>query len=168
MSELAHRIEERLRGRRAAVVGVGNRLCGDDGAGSHVAERLLAAGAAGVFDAETVPENYLGALLAARPEVVLFVDAADHGAAAGACCLVRAGELAARGSSTHAPSLRLLAGLLEAEGIESWMLGIQPAATVVGAGLSPAVAAAVAEVARALTAALGANGVASPAEAGRV
>jgi hydrogenase maturation protease len=173
MSDLARHIEERLRGRRAAVVGVGNRLRGDDGAGSRVAERLLAAGAAGVFDAETVPENYLGVLLAARPEAALFVDATDHGGAAGACCLVRAGELAARGSSTHAPSLRLLAGLLEDQGIECWVLGIQPAATAFGAELSPAVAAAVDEVTAALTArrgalgASGAPGAGIPAEAGR-
>jgi len=164
MDDLGARLARALGGRSAAVVGVGNRLRGDDGAGSRLAARLLAAGAAGVHDAETVPENYLGPLLAARPDVVLFADAADHGAAPGSVCLVRAGELAARGSSTHAPSLRLLAGLLEAQGSECWVLGIQPAATGFGEELSPPVAAAVAGAAGALAALLGA---ARPAEAGR-
>jgi hydrogenase maturation protease len=157
MSTLAGRIEERVGGRRTAVVGVGNRLRGDDGAGSRIAERLRAAGHALAIDAETVPENFLDALLAAAPEQVLFVDAVDHGAAPGECCLVTVAELAGRASSTHAPSLRLLAGILEGRGTSCWVLGIQPGTTEVGAGPSPAVARAIDEIVGALARAAGAR-----------
>lgn len=158
MTVLPGWIEERLGAGRAAIVGVGNRLRGDDGAGSRVAERLEGAVGALVFDAETVPENYLGALLEAGVGTVLFVDAADHGAPAGACCLAPARDLAARGASTHAPSIALLAGLLAARGIDAWLLGIQPATTAPGATLSPAVERAVRETAAALAAAMRGEG----------
>jgi hydrogenase maturation protease len=130
-----------LRGRRVAVVGVGNRLRGDDGAGSWLAERLRARCSAPVYDAETVPEDLLGPLLAAAPEVVLFVDAADHGGRPGEACLAPARDLAGRCGSTHGLSLLLLARALEAHGIEAWLAGIQPARTTTGAPVSAAVAA---------------------------
>ncbi|HEY6866957.1 MAG TPA: hypothetical protein VI792_06855, partial [Candidatus Eisenbacteria bacterium] len=63
-------------------------------------------------------------------------------------------DLAARGASTHAPSIALLAGLLASRGVESWLLGIQPATTATGAALSPPVARAVRETAAALAAAM--------------
>jgi hydrogenase 3 maturation protease len=130
------------RGRRVAVVGVGNRLRGDDGAGSWLAERLRARCGAPVFDAETVPENYLGPLLAADPEVVLFVDAARLDAPPGACRLVPAHALGGRCDSTHGMSLLLLSRALEAHGIECWLFGLQPARTSAGEPVSPEVAAA--------------------------
>jgi len=121
------------------VVGVGNRLRGDDGVGPYVIERLGGAAGTRLFDAETVPENYLGALLEAAPEVVVFVDAADHGGMPGSCCLAPVRELVARCPTTHAPSLLPLAEVLERSGIESWVLGIQPASRRAGAPLDPAV-----------------------------
>jgi hydrogenase 3 maturation protease len=142
------------RDRRVAVVGVGNRLRRDDGAGSCVAERLRAAECEPVFDAETVPENYLGPLLALAPAAVLLVDAAELGAAPGECVLASVDELAPRLATTHAPSLALLAGLLERRGIECRLLGIQPASTAPGGALSPAVERAVSEVVEALSAGL--------------
>jgi hydrogenase 3 maturation protease len=154
MTELEGWIEERVRGRRVAVVGVGNRLRGDDGAGSQVGERLRAQCPAPVFDAGTVPENFLGVLIEFDPEVVVFVDAADHGGTPGSCCVAPPAALAARHASTHAPSLRLLAQILEARGIDCWLLGIQPASTAPGTELSPAVAAGVGAAAAALASVL--------------
>jgi hydrogenase maturation protease len=154
MIALTEWLEQQRGGRPAAVVGVGNRLRGDDGAGSYVAERLRAAGYAPVFDAETVPENYLGALLGVAPETVLFVDATDHGGAPGELQVATVGELAPRLPSTHAPSLAMLARLLERRGIACWLLGIQPASTAPGTGMSPAVERAVEEVVDAVSACL--------------
>ncbi len=142
MDPTLERLVTLLRGRRTAVVGVGNRLRGDDGAGSRLAERLRTRCHAPVFDAETVPENYLGALVAADCELVLFVDAADHGGAPGSLVLVRADALAPRVASTHGLTLLLLARTLEARGMACWMLGIQPAALDAGGVVSAAVAAA--------------------------
>ena len=151
MTMLGEWLEER---RPAAVVGVGNRLRGDDGAGSWIAERLRARGCWPVFDAETVPENYLGALLAVVPGRVLFVDAAGFGGAPGECRLAPMEALAPRRESTHAPSLALLAGLLEQHGGECWLLGIQPRTTGHGEPLSPDVERAAMSVVGALAAAL--------------
>jgi hydrogenase 3 maturation protease len=80
-----HEDAQFLRGKRVAVIGVGNRMRGDDGVGSVIAERLqeLAKGSLLVIDAETVPENYLGVLLDSKPEVALFVDAVDFGGEVG-------------------------------------------------------------------------------------
>jgi len=150
MTTLAERIEQCLGGRAVLVVGVGNRLHGDDAAGSRVAEQLAAGGRECVFDAELSPENYLGVLLDASPEVVLFVDAAELGETPGACRLAAIAELAPRVESTHMPSLRLAADLLAAYGVESMLLGIQPGCTSADTPLSPAVAAGVDEAARAI------------------
>ena len=156
MTTLADHIERHLGGRHVAVVGVGNRLRGDDAAGSLVVERLQGeddlAGADDprLIDAEQTPENYLDRLLASAPDVVLFVDATDLGAAPGTLRLAGMSELAQRAQSTHAPSLRLTAEILAAHGIASLLLGIQPARTALGAGLTSAVAAAVDEAAAAI------------------
>jgi hydrogenase maturation protease len=154
---LEARLEAVLHGRRAAVVGVGNRLRGDDGAGSWLAERLRDRCRVPVFDAETVPEDVLGPLLAAAPEVVLFVDAADHGGHPGEACVAPARELAGRCGSTHGMSLLLLARALEAHGIEAWLVGLQPARTAAGAPMTPAVAAAARALEDALARRLGAT-----------
>lgn len=134
MTTLTQWLEEQ---RPAAVVGIGNRLRGDDAAGSWIAERLRERGCARVFDAETVPENYLGPILSTKPGRVLFVDAADWSGAPGECRLAPMDALAPRPESTHAPSLALLAGVLESRGAECWLLGIQPASTTPGTGLTP-------------------------------
>ncbi|MFI5371894.1 MAG: hydrogenase maturation protease [Candidatus Eisenbacteria bacterium] len=143
MTMLTERIQDQLHGRSVVVVGVGNRLRGDDGAGPAVVERLAGAGRDRVIDAGTTPENFLGPLLERAPGVVLFVDAADLGEPPGATVLAPVAELAGRIDSTHAPSLRLVADILASYGIESWLLGIQPARTTPGVRLHPEVAAAV-------------------------
>jgi hydrogenase maturation protease len=138
-----------------AVVGVGNPLRRDDGVGSWIADRLAALGCVSVFDAETVPENYLGAIIEAAPRAVLFVDAATGAGAPGECRLAPMDALAPRPASTHAPSLALLAELLERYGIECGLLAIQPAATTAGMGLSPEVERAAREVVSCLASRLG-------------
>jgi hydrogenase 3 maturation protease len=138
MSEVVEQVRALLRGRGVLLVGVGNPLRGDDAVGSLLAGRLVERGLAAI-DAETVPENYLGTLLDAPADLVLFLDAVDHGEAPGAVCLGPARILAERCSSTHAPSLLLLARMLEGRGKDVWLLGIQPQATEIAAPLSAAV-----------------------------
>jgi hydrogenase 3 maturation protease len=153
MSRLAEHLAGLTRGRTLIVVGVGNPLRGDDGAGPLVIEKLGGHDGVRRIDAGTTPENWYGPLLAHAPAIVLFVDAADHGARPGECVLVPADDLAPRDGGTHAPTLRLLAHLLAPRGIDSWLLGIQPARTATGATLHPAVGAAVDEVVAAIAAA---------------
>lgn len=114
---------------------------GDDAVGSLIAERLLPCTNEQllVIDAETTPENYLGTLLSAHPEVVLFVDALDFGGKGGQWVLVPLSELAPKLPSTHTVSLRLLGEILANEKIECWLLGIQPEHLVFGMPLSRSV-----------------------------
>jgi hydrogenase 3 maturation protease len=157
MTSLEDWIRDSVRGRRVAVVGVGNRLRGDDGAGPCVAQRLGAPADVLVIDAGTVPENYIGVLIERAPDVVLFVDALEFDAAPGACCLAALDALGARCSTTHAPSLALVSQILEPEGIECFLIGIRPRSTADGEWLTADVEKGIDQAARAIGAAIGAE-----------
>ncbi|MDD5557911.1 MAG: hydrogenase maturation protease [bacterium] len=123
-------------GRRIVLVGVGNTLRGDDGAGSVLAARLRAAGKRLAFDAGAAPENHAGPVAASSPETVIIADAARFGGAAGEARLFAPGRLAPGGLSTHDPSAALLARYLgERCGCEVVILGIEPASAKFGDGL---------------------------------
>ena len=94
---------------RVAVVGVGQRLRGDDGAGPAVAQRLapLADAALLVVDAGHAPENCLGPIVRFRPDAILFVDAARGGLAPGELIWLRPDEADSRGGSTWSTKLSL-------------------------------------------------------------
>jgi len=126
-----------LRG-KVAILGFGNRLWRDDGAGSVLAERLKAAcPEAAVFDGGMVPENFLEKVAAAKPDSILLVDAADFGGERGECRVFVGKELAFTGLSTHAGSPQMLAAYLEARtGVQVRMLAIQPGDVGEGGELS--------------------------------
>jgi len=139
---------------------VGNDLRGDDGWGPRVA-RLLAEQvgperAQRVFDCGEVPENYLGPILAGRPEAIVVCDAVDFGAAPGTVGIIEFRESGGRAISTHNAPLALLAGVLAAEsGADVFLLGVQPAGTQFGAPLSAPVEQSAAVVAGVLAEHLG-------------
>ena len=124
-----------------AILGFGNRLWGDDGAGSVLAERLKAKNPdAAVFDGGMVPENFLEKVAATNPESVLLIDAADFGGEAGEWRIFSGEDLAFTGLSTHAGSPRMLAAYLEERtGAQVKLLAIQPADVAAGDELSPEV-----------------------------
>jgi hydrogenase 3 maturation protease len=133
-------LRSRIEGKRLAILGVGNPLRGDDGAGPTLVERWQGKVAATLIDAADVPENYLGVVGAARPEVVLIVDAVELGAAPGDVALIEVGQLAGAGVTTHNASLALFARVLQAEtGADIFVVAIQPQSTSFGAPLSPPV-----------------------------
>lgn len=136
---------ERLGGvtARLAILGFGNRLWRDDGAGSVLAERLEAANPhVPIFDGGMVPENYLEKVAASKPDTILLIDATDFGGEPGEWRLFRGDDLATTGVSTHAGSPRMLAAYLEARtGANVIFLAIQPSETGEGPELSAVVAA---------------------------
>ncbi len=139
---------------RVAVVGVGQRLRGDDGAGPAVARRLAALAGASlqVVDAGHAPENCLGPIVRFGPDAILFVDAACGGLAPGELTWLRPDEADSRGGSTHTLSLAMLAAYLSAEtGAAVHVLGIEPGEMAFGEGLSPVVEEAVAQAAATFT-----------------
>ena len=141
------RLAEALAG-RVCVVGIGNRLAGDDGAGSAVAERVAGRIAGRVIDAGVAPENHLEPMLLDEPDTILLVDAVDFGGAPGEVRILDARALATGGLSTHATSLRMVRDYLSARSPARVVLvGIQPGHLRLGDGLSAEVQASVTAVA---------------------
>jgi hydrogenase 3 maturation protease len=129
---------------KVVVVGIGNPMFGDDAAGCLVARRLTGTLGLLVIEAEDVPECYLGEIVAARPDVVVFVDAVDLGEAPGSTAVLQQDMLASYEASTHRVPLSLLAKLISREcGADVWVIAIQPRQVNLGATLSTEVAQAI-------------------------
>jgi len=132
------------------VVGVGNLLRGDDGAGVTIARRLAEGTRLQVFDAGACPENIIGKVCACRPRRVVVVDSVSFDAEPGAIAWFEVEDTEGRGISSHTPSMELFARMVEAEtGAGTVVLGIQSGSNVFGAPLCTEVAEAVDEVAEA-------------------
>lgn len=137
--------------RPAVLVGIGQRLCGDDGIGPEIAVRLHGRSVFECVDAGPAPENFLGAIARRRPAMILLVDAVHFHAPAGTVRLFSAEELAETDASTHGLSPGLLLRLMsERTGAPARLLGIQPHSCELGEGLSPACRRAATRVCRAL------------------
>jgi hydrogenase 3 maturation protease len=133
-----------IEGGKLVVVGIGNTLRADDGAGSLVAERLRDACPELVFDTAQAPENYLGPIRRARPDSVVLVDAADFGGRPGEVRTARAGDVAGLMMGTHAAPLSMFMTVLGQEtGADVRLVAVQVASTRLGGELTPEVAAAV-------------------------
>lgn len=133
---------------RVAVLGVGNEMNGDDGAGVRVVRALAARMAAtpGVLllDAGTAPENFTGPLRRFRPDLVVEIDAADQDQPPGTAAWIDWRDADGLSASTHTLPPSVLASYLTSElGCRVALIGIQPATLETGCPLSPAVADAV-------------------------
>jgi hydrogenase maturation protease len=171
MRGLHEQLQSRLQG-RVCVVGVGNVDAGDDAFGVRLAEELLKrsegrgvkdeppqdreAGSNGepalrasffplhqsVLLAGMAPERFVGRLIDAGFDHVVFLDAVDCGGAPGSVVLLDSRQIAARFPqvSTHKISLGLLARCLEANGAtRACLLGVQPQSLKPGADLTPVI-----------------------------
>jgi hydrogenase 3 maturation protease len=136
-----------------AFLGIGHPLRRDDAAGVEICERLRPAlrGRSDVLvvSGGSAPENCVGALRAFGPDLVVIVDAARMGQPPGTVLRIDPSDPRAAGASTHTLPLPVfceyVAGTLDCE---VTLLGIEPADTSFGEGLTPAVERAVAEAAR--------------------
>lgn len=129
-------LDARLRG-DLVILGIGNPLRGDDAAGGLLARRLGPAPGVTAIDAEEVPESHLGRILAARPSVVLLIDAVDLGAPPGSAALLESGDLPLGPVSTHRVPLRLLMDVVARDtGADVLLLAIQPRHVEFGRPLS--------------------------------
>jgi len=119
------------------VIGIGNTLKGDDGAGCFVCQQLKDIAPEQVIDAGTVPENYIGPIIEKRPDVLVVVDAIDFGGSAGAVKIFATEELSSAVISTHTLSPRLFVDVIcKSIPMDVWFVGIQPGQTALGEGLS--------------------------------
>jgi len=136
---------------RLAIIGVGQTLCGDDGAGPAVIsgleqvlkphDNLL------LINCGHAPENCFSPIIRFSPDIILFVDAIRTDEPAGTIRWLRACEADSAGSSTHTLSLGMLATYVASmTGSDGYVLGICPASMGFDEGLSGPVKAAVEEV----------------------
>ena len=134
------------------LVAVGNRRRGDDAVGPLLMDRLVGKVDAVCIDAGVAPENYLESIVRSAPQSVLFVDAADFHGKPGETRLLRPGELAGGGLSTHAVSLGVVCEYLEGRGLSRVaVLAVQPVSTGLGTPVSLEVQRAVSRLARMLS-----------------
>jgi hydrogenase maturation protease len=146
MPGLREQIQSSLRG-RVCFMGLGNAEGGDDGFGVRLAEALARAGAPDVLIGGTSPEQLAGRCADSGFDHLVFLDAADFGAAPGSVVFLNSQEMAARFPevSTHKLSLGMLASYVEGAGMtRAWLLGAQPLSLKPALALSPAIQTAVA------------------------
>jgi hydrogenase 3 maturation protease len=119
-------LTERLNG-KVMILGVGNTLRGDDGAGPYLVKQLEGQVDAILLDCGEVPENFLGKVVEIQPDNILIIDAVDLGANPGAVAILNENELVGAGWSTHRASIKLLINCLKADtGSNVLIIGIQP------------------------------------------
>jgi len=126
------------------IVGLGNDLRSDDGAGAYIARALKGAvpGPGGcVINAEDIIEGYAFTIAGMECGNVLLVDAVEAHREAGSLVFGRYGDIAGASVnfSTHKLSLSLAVDIIERSGKEVYLLGIVPATTDFGIGMGWAV-----------------------------
>ena len=86
-------LQQRIQGKKVLILGIGNRLRGDDALGSLLAEGLVGKVNVPVIDASDVPENYLGPIESSGADLVIVLDGADLGATPGDLSLIEMEQL---------------------------------------------------------------------------
>ena len=132
------------------LVGVGNPLRRDDGAGPWIvgAVREAVAGTRlSVVDAQSVPENFVHVVARADCRNVVFVDSVAAEGPPGTVVFGPLADFPEAGSfSTHKLALSFCGKFLEASGKEVFLLGIVPADLEFGEGMTPEVGNAAARI----------------------
>jgi len=143
----------KFRGTKTVIVGIGNVLKGDDGAGPFVCEQLKHAKvSAELIDAGTVPENYIQPIVKKAPQNLLVIDAIDFGAPPGTIRIFKPEQLNSYAISTHTLSPRLFVDMVcQNIKLDVYFIGIQPAHTRLSQSVSPQVSRAIQQLSHALT-----------------
>ncbi|MDD2923346.1 MAG: hydrogenase maturation protease [Anaerolineales bacterium] len=132
-------LQDRIAEKKVLLLGVGNRLRGDDGVGSYLIKRLQKKINIPLIDAGDVPENFISQIESSAADFVLIVDAADFGAGPGEIALVELSDLKKMGVSTRSANLPLLFNIIpKNKRPDALLVAIQPAASS-GVGLSDVV-----------------------------
>jgi hydrogenase 3 maturation protease len=114
---------------KAALVGIGNPLRGDDGVGVRIIELLQENGLRNVMllNTETVPEAFTGKVAEYNPTHVLLLDAADFHGEPGDVKLIESSKIGGQTISTHSLPLTIFIDYIEKTlGSKVLLLGVQP------------------------------------------
>jgi len=148
MINLKFRKLDRVLKGKIIILGIGNKLKGDDGAGSILISRIKGKTKVNLFDCEEVPENYTQPIIEARPDNIVMVDAADWNGLAGAIRFINMEEINNISFSTHDSSLKIFIDYLKKHlpNTHIIIIGIQPKRSGFLDSLSPEVEKTVAEL----------------------
>jgi hydrogenase 3 maturation protease len=123
-----------------AIVGIGNRMKGDDAAGPLVIDHIKNKIQAICIDAGVAIENYLGEISMHKPRTLVIIDAVSMDSQPGDIRLFTEDEIASGGISTHILSLSMAIDYLKAFISPTiLMIGIQPERCGLDEPVSPAV-----------------------------
>lgn len=125
------------------LLGIGNRLSGDDGVGPNVARRLQELSDWLAIDCGSAPENVTGLVVRETPDLVVVVDAARMGLPPGSIRRLPLGETRRMLVSTHGLPLSFLFERLQELTKRVVFIGVEPKDLSLGEGLTPPVCAAV-------------------------
>ncbi len=105
--------KSRLKG-KVIVLGIGNTLRSDDGAGSILASRMKDKVSFTVFDAGMSPENYLEKIIQEKPDTVVIIDAVDFGGKPGEFKILESSDIKTVNLfATHNASISLTINYLQ-------------------------------------------------------
>ena len=124
---------------KVVILGIGNTLRSDDGAGSLLASRIKGRVPYLVYDSGPGPENYLGKVIKDKPDNVVIIDAVDFGGKPGEHRILEPDDFETVNLfSTHNSSLSLAINYLKSNlKVDIIILAIQPKSVVFGDNLSP-------------------------------
>ena len=133
---------------RPLIIGIGNDLRSDDGAGVILVRRIQSAGYKNALIVGGTPENYLQKIITLPGESRLWIDAVNWGGPSGGYKIIRKEEISHFAISTHNFSLSVITKFLnEFRPLPDLFLGIQPENMELGENLSPPVERAIDELA---------------------
>ncbi len=125
---------------RLVFLGIGNELRHDDAAGLVIAEQLrvrVTNPAVTILECADIPENFTGHVKRLAPACIILIDAADFGGNPGDSHVFALGDIEKADISTHKASLAVLGAYLRSEtGASVFVIGVQPANTKFGTGLT--------------------------------
>jgi len=130
------------------VLGIGNRLGGDDAAGTHVVDMLnqrrqKAMGSSTseimAIDAGTAPESYTSVIRRQRPDLLILIDAADMGLPPGTLRTIAPDKINILSFSTHHIPVPMFVSYINEFCGKILVIGVQPEQTEMGTGISKAV-----------------------------
>jgi len=132
LDSIGHRLKGKL-----LILGVGNRLRGDDGAGPDLIKQLKGRVDALLLNCEEEPERFLDQIAGMKPDSILIVDAVDLRAHPGSVALLEEDQVERRSLFSHHASLKLFIECVKEEtGAKVLVLGIQPKSTEIGRAIS--------------------------------
>jgi len=137
-SKLLFKIGER-HGTRIVLMGIGNELRHDDGAAQKVIKQLNECADETILavDCQDVPENFTSYVKRFKPTHIILIDAVDFGANPGDFEIFEIQDIESVGITTHKASLAVMASYLHQEtSARIFIIGIQPANSSFGIGLS--------------------------------